>query len=95
MTNLDMDKITVGFPRPTFDSILGLSTYEIIKELHVQLNANVASIFTNLDDDQYGILRLTVSNAQCNSVSTIPFVVPINPGAASTYSTNSFSARIK
>ena len=94
MTNQDTDKITAGFPHPTVDPILGLPTYATIKELHVHLNANAASIFTNLGDGQYGLLRLTVSNAQYNSVSTVPFVTPANPGATVTYPPNATSAWI-
>ena len=80
MTSLDNDKITTGFPHPAVDLILSLPTYETIKELHIQLNANAASIFANLGDNQHGLLRLTVSNAQFNSVSIVPFVAPANSG---------------
>ena len=95
MTNQDTAKITTGFPRPTVDPILGLPTYVTIKELHVQLNANAASIFTNLGDGQHGYLRLTVSDAQYNSVSAVPFVAPVNPGATVTYPFNATSARTR
>ena len=95
MTSLDNDKITTGFPHPAVDLILSLPTYETIKELHIQLNANAASIFANLGDNQHGLLRLTVSNAQFNSVSIVPFVAPANSGVTSTYPTNASSARIK
>ena len=95
MTNLYTDKITAGFPRPIVDPILGLPTYATIKELHVQLNANAASIFTNIGDGQHDLLRLAVSNAQYNSVSTVRFVAPANPGATVTYLPNATSARIK
>ena len=95
MTNQDTDKITADFPHPTVDPILGLSTYATIKELHVQLNANAASIFTNLGDGQHGYFRLTVSDAQFSSVSAVPFVAPVNPGATVTYPLNATSARIR
>ena len=95
MTNLYTDKITAGFPRPIVDPILGLPTYATIKELHVQLNSNAASIFMNIGDGQHDLLRLAVSNAQYNSVSTVPFVAPANPGATVTYLPNATSARIK
>ena len=69
-----------GFPHPTVDPIVGLPSYETIKDLHVQLNVNAASIFSNLGDGQHGLLRLTVSDAQYNYVSTVPFVQTMNPG---------------
>ena len=95
MKSLDIDNIAAGFHHPTFDPIIGLPTYETIKELHVQLNANAASIFTNLVDGRHGFLRLTVSDAQYNSVSAVPFVASVNPGETVNYPLNITSARIK
>ena len=95
MTRLDIDKVTAGFPHPTIDPILGISTYITIKKLHVQLNTNATSIFTILGDGQHGLLQFTVSGAQYNSVSAVPFVAPANPGATPTYLTNASSTRIK
>ena len=68
MPTIVINKITAGFPHPTFDPSIGLPSYETIKDLHVQLNANAASIFSNLGDGHHGLLRLTVSDAQYNSV---------------------------
>ena len=53
MTNLDLDKIMASLPHSTIDPIPGIPTYVTIKELHVQLNANAASIFTNLGYGQH------------------------------------------
>ena len=82
----DIEKITTCFPPPAVP-IIRLPTYQTIQELYVKLNVNTASIHTNIGDDNHGLLRLTVSAAQYNSVSVL-FVTPTNLGATSTYSPN-------
>ena len=94
-TNQDTNKIMVDFPHPIVDLILGRPTYATIKEPHVHLNANAVSIYTNLGDAQHRLLRLTMSDVQYNSVSTVPFVAPVNPGATVFYPPNTTSSRIK
>ena len=48
----------------------------------------------NPGDGNYDLLRLAVSKDQYNSVSLIPFVVPTNPGATSTYSLNATASKL-
>ena len=95
MPTIDINKITAGFPHPTVDPIIGLPSYETIKDLQVQLNANTASIFSNIGDGQHGLLLLAVLDAQYNSVSTVPFVQPMNPGPTVPYVLNATAAQIK
>ena len=76
----DIDKTTAGFPHPTVDPIIGLPNYQSIKEMHVKLNANAASVYTNFGDGKHGLLRLTVAETQYNTVAIIHFVAPTNPG---------------
>ena len=61
----------------------------------MQLNTNAASIFSNLGDGQHGLLRLTVSDAQYNSVSTIPFEQPMNLGPTVPSVLNATAAQIR
>ena len=95
MPTIDINKIIIGFPRPTVDPIIGLPSYDTIKDLHVQLNANTASVFNNLGYGQHDFLRLTVSDAQYNSVSAIPFVQSMNPGLTAPSDLNAIASHIK
>ena len=61
----------------------------------MQLNENAASIFSNQGSGQHGLLRLTVLDAQYNSVSTVPFVQPMNPGPTMPSDLNATAAQIK
>ena len=61
----------------------------------MQLNVNAASIFSNLGDGQHGLLRLTVSDAQYNYVSTVPFVQTMNPGPTMSSVLYATAAQIK
>ena len=90
----DIDKITVGSPHPTVDPIINMPTYQTIQELHLKLNANAVSIYTNLGGGNHSFLRLTVSEAQYNSVSLIPFVAPTHPSAIPIYSLNATATRM-
>ena len=76
----EMDPIAEVFPHPLLPPIIGIPTYESIAELHIQLNANAASVQSNLGDGQLGLLPLTVSPAVYNTLSAIPFIAPVNPG---------------
>jgi hypothetical protein len=69
------------FPFPTIDPIVGEPDYETIAELHKKINANAASVQSNLGNGRLGHLALTVSDAIYNTLSAIPFEPPANPGA--------------
>lgn len=77
---ISIDKIVDGFPHPNIAPIVGIPTYESIAELNLQLNANAASVQSNLGDGQLGLLALTVSPAVFNTLSAVAFVHPVNPG---------------
>jgi len=76
------EKITEGFPFPLIPQIVGQPCYETIAELQLQLNANAASVQSNLGCGQFGHLWLTVQPAVYATISVVPFVAPVNPGAA-------------
>ena len=77
---ISIDKIVDGFPHPNIAPIVGIATYKSITELNLQLNANAASMQSNLGDGQLGLLALTVSPAVFNTLSAVAFVHPVNPG---------------
>jgi hypothetical protein len=79
-----IDKIVDGFPHPTIAPIIGTPTYESIAELNFQLNANAASVQSNLGDGQLGLLALTVLPAVYNTLSATIFVHPTNSGTIPT-----------
>ena len=75
-----IDSIVNGFPFPTVHPIIGEPNYESIAALHLQLNANAASVSSHLGNGVLGLLYLTVSPAVYATLSAVPFVPPINPG---------------
>ena len=74
------NKIVESFPYPTIPPIIGQPGYDTIAEVHLQLNANAASVQSHLGDGALGLLYLTVTPAVYNTLSLVPFVPPANPG---------------
>jgi hypothetical protein len=73
--------ILEGFPHPTITPVIGIPTYESIAEINLKLNANAASVHSNLGDGAHGLLALTIDPAIYNTISPDPFVPPANPSA--------------
>ena len=76
-----VDKTVENFPFPTIFPIVGEPNYETISKVHFKLNANFASVKSNLGDVQLGLLYLTVSPDVYNTLSATIFIPPVNPGA--------------
>ena len=74
------EKIVESFPYPTIPPIVGQPGYDTIAEVHLQLNANAASVQSNLRDGTPGLLYLTVTPAVFDTLSLTPFIPPANPG---------------
>ena len=49
-----IEKIMEGFPYPTVIPITGLPNYEIVANLHEQLNAKASNLQSNLGDGAHG-----------------------------------------
>jgi hypothetical protein len=79
-----LSKIVDGFPHQTIPSMVGIFTYDALNDLQLALNANAASVWSNLDNGLLGLLALTVSIEVHNTLAGEPFVLPINPGPAAT-----------
>jgi hypothetical protein len=75
-----LDRIVEGFPHPIIQPINGIPNYEAIAELNLQLNANAASVQSNVGNGQLGLLALTASPAVYHTLSDIEFIPPANPG---------------
>ena len=75
-----IEKIVQGFPHPTVVPINGVPTFETLAALNLQLNANAASVQSNLGDGLLGLLFLTVSPEEYNALSNTAFIPPVNPG---------------
>jgi hypothetical protein len=78
----DAEKVVDGFPHPTISPINGVPNYESILSLNLQLNANAASVQSNLGDGLLGLLYLTITPAEYNALSVTEFIPPEKPGAA-------------
>lgn len=77
----DIDTVVDGFPHPTIPAWMDTPTYASIAEINLKLNANAASVHSNLGDGLLGHLALTVTPEVYNTLSATPFVTPVNPGA--------------
>ena len=91
----DIDSIIGQFPHPTIPTISDAPTYENISVTNIMLNANAASIHSNLGDGKQGHLSLTISASQYAKVSTVTFVPPTNPGVTAVISDNATAAQIR
>jgi hypothetical protein len=65
-----------GFPHPTIPAVIGIPTHETIAEVNLQLNANAASVPSNLGDGAHSLLALTINPAVYNTLSAIAFITP-------------------
>ena len=74
-----VEKYIETFPLPTLSRITGTPTYEGLKTLNEELNANAASIVTTRGGGAHGYLALTVSTTVYATLSNTPFEPPILP----------------
>ena len=82
MTSLSIttvEKYIETFPIPTLTRIVGQPTYEQVKELNEELNANAASIVTTRGGGAHGYLAITVSPTIYATLTSTAFVAPTMP----------------
>ena len=84
----DNETIVAAFLYPTISSIDRIPTFSSTKELHLKLNANAASVQSNLRDGKNELIYLIASDAVYNSLSEVQFIEPTNPGVIPTYPQN-------
>ena len=75
-----VDKIIEGFPFPSLPKINGEPAYDTIADVHAKLNANAASVQSNLGDGTLGHLWLTLKPEVYATLSQERFIPPENPG---------------
>ena len=90
-----INKIEDGFPFPTIPPIVGTPTYNTIAEVNLKINSNSASVQSNLGCGTLDLLQLTASLAVYNTMSSIAFIVPVNPVYIPIIQANSTGAQIK
>ena len=89
-----INNIVDGFSFTTIPPIIGTPTYNTIAEVNLKLNSNSAYFQSNLGCGALGLLQLTVSPAVYNTLLSIPFIVPVNPGSVPIIPANSTGAKI-
>jgi hypothetical protein len=75
-------KIVDNFPHKTILPIVGQPTYAAIRDMHLKMNENCISVHSNLGNGLLGHLGISVTPDVYNTLSALPFVPPVNPGAA-------------
>ena len=79
-----VESIREGFPYPTIPKQNGLPTYESIKEIHMKLKSNAASLPSSLGGGAHGHLGLILSDTIYHTFTGHHFVQIGYPGAVAT-----------
>ena len=88
------ERIIENFPHPTITPIVGKPTFETISPVHLKLNTNAASIYSNRGNGQLGLIFLTLKPEVHDTISSVQFIPPTNPGPNPTIAPNSTGAQI-
>jgi hypothetical protein len=94
MTATTVKALIESFPHPVIPAIQGLPAYESITDVTRLLNANAASVHSELGGGALGHLALTISPAVYAMLLATPFVAPNNPGPAPILANNGTAAQI-
>ena len=89
-----IEKIVANFPFSTIPPIVGTPTYNTIAEVNLKINSNSSSVQSNHGCSTLGLLQLTGSPTLYNTLSSIAFIVPVNPGYVPIIPSNSTGTRI-
>ena len=95
MTSTTVNKIAECFTFPTFARIGGQPTHKIINKVNCYLNANTASVQSDLGGGAHGHLALAIIPAILDTLSATLVVIPLNPGLTPEIPANSTAAQIK
>ena len=77
-----VEKLIEGFPIPVLTRITGQPTYEKLREVNEELNANAASVGSARGGGAHGHLALTVSPTVYATLSATAFTAPVLPTRA-------------
>ena len=91
---MSTDSITEDFPHLTIPRHSGMTTYESIMEVHVKLKSNAALHHSELGKGSHGLLVLVLSPATHQTITSVPFVAPVNPWSLPTIVENLIASQI-
>lgn len=80
-TTANVDYISTNFEYPVLTKITGLPTYESLKTIKDELQANASTVQCDLGGGQHGHLGLVLSDVEYAQVSQTPYTRPVHPGA--------------
>ena len=89
-----VNKIVENFLFPIIFLIVSEPNYKTIAEVYFKMNANSTSNQSNIGDGQLGLLFLTVSPADYNTLYVTAFVPLVNPGATAIITSGATAAVI-
>ena len=76
-----IDIIIESFPHTTINHVSRLPMHKFMSAARLQLNTNAASIHSHRRNFQLGLLFFTLRPEFYNTVSTVRFIPPTNPGS--------------
>ena len=71
-----------------FQLINGKPTYTTIKSVNDKLSTNTSAKYSTLSDGRHGLLGLVIPSTIYNTITNVPFIRPLNPGARPIIPTN-------
>ena len=80
MLSTNVDYVNIYFEYPNLTKIHGNPSYDTLRELKKQLKANASSVTSDLGGGANGHLGLVCTTAEYESVSVLPYLVPLHPG---------------
>lgn len=86
--NLSIDDIVGKFPHKRLPTIQGEPTYASINDLMQIMYANAAAVPTTLGGGTHGHIGLVMKNSLYETLSPIPFDVPVPPGPFPNFNPN-------
>jgi hypothetical protein len=89
-----VESIREGFLILTIAKQPGLLTYEIIGEVHLKLEANAASVVSELGSGAHGLLVLVLPTATYTALTNVHFNAPNNPGTTPNLADGGTTAQI-
>ena len=75
-----VEGVLADFPAPILPKIGGELTIEPLKDLHILVSGNVASVESNLGGGEHGHLTLTITAEKYLAQMGYKFLPPHNPG---------------
>ena len=88
------DKIVDSFPHKSLTAIVGIPTLESISVAHLELNTCAASVHSHRGNGKLGLLALTVQLDVLDTLSSVKFEPPTNPGPHPTIPNTSTASQI-